>query len=441
MRVFTSKYEPIELAEQPFASGGEGAVFNVITAPRHMKDICVKLYHIKNSTTNQDSKKQKEREDRIKYMVMNPPSTIRGENFMLGWPMEWVINQHGSFLGFVMPLGFSGSKELVVLTSTTLSKKLGKEWQDRYDRSLGKKALLSRLKLICNISIPVHILHSTGKYVLKDFKPQNVLVTKEGKVTIVDMDSIQISVGNRLLYPGTAATPDYIPPEYYNHGVGKKEYHLIHQSWDMFAVGVVFYQLLFGLHPYTITPKMQLEEGSNSTSQNISSNLFPFGKNAHLVEVRPKLHDKFNVLPKDIQDLFIRTFTDDFGNRPTAESWGRIIYKHIIVAEQLEPVHSREKNNTVTTDIGKTATAEPNNIVNDLNDKNEGEGYTSKVAEFFGSIGCLGSIVCSIAGLFLGYDEEGLSGALGFAFLGGIVPAALFGFIAAIIDNNHKKSK
>ena len=174
MKVFTSKYEPIELAEQPFASGGEGAVFNVITAPYHLKDVCVKLYHVKNSTTNQASKKQTEREDRIKYMVMNPPSTIRSENHMLGWPMDWVIDQHGSFLGFVMPLGFSGSKELVVLTSTTLSKKLGKEWHDRYDRSLGIKSLLSRLKLICNISIPVHILHSTGKYVLKDFKPQNV---------------------------------------------------------------------------------------------------------------------------------------------------------------------------------------------------------------------------------------------------------------------------
>ena len=79
---------------------------------------------------------------------------------------------------------------------------------------------------------------------MRDFKPQNVLVTSDGKVTIVDMDSVQISVGNKLLYRATAHTPDYVPPEFYNLGVGKKEYHIISQSWDMFAVGVVFYSEL-----------------------------------------------------------------------------------------------------------------------------------------------------------------------------------------------------
>lgn len=334
MRVFTSKHEPIELAEKPFASGGEGAVFKVKTASRHLKESCVKLYHVSKKTSNREIVKNREREERIKYMVNNPPSAIRGENFMIGWPMDWVTNQQGIFIGFVMPMGFTGSKELVNLTATTLNKKLGQEWQERYDRSLGKKALLSRLKLICNIAIPVHILHSTGKYVLRDFKPQNVLVTSDGKVTIVDMDSIQISVGNKLLYRATAHTPDYVPPEFYNLGVGKKECHLISQSWDMFAVGVVFYQLLFGLHPYTITPIIQQDGGENSTSQNISSNLFPFGRNAQLIAVRPPLHDKFNVLPKNIRDLFVRTFTDDIGNRPTAESWGRIIHKVVIEAEK-----------------------------------------------------------------------------------------------------------
>lgn len=361
MRIFTSKHEPIELAEKPFASGGEGAVFKVKKAPNHLKDTCVKLYHVSKKSSNQEIGKNREREERIKYMVNNPPSTIRGENFMIGWPMDWVTNMQGTFIGFVMPMGFTGSEELVNLTATTLSKKLGQEWQKRYDRSLGKKALLSRLKLICNIAIPVHILHSTGKYVLRDFKPQNVLVTSNGKVTIVDMDSIQISVGNKLLYRATAHTPDYVPPEFYNLGVGKKEYHLISQSWDMFAVGVVFYQLLFGLHPYTITPRIQPDGGENSTSQNISSNLFPFGRNAQLIAVRPPLHDKFNVLPKNIRDLFIRTFTDDIGNRPTAESWGRIIHQTVVDVEKVSHQSLGKKDNQSSVAVNTEVSLSPSN--------------------------------------------------------------------------------
>lgn len=335
MRVFTSKREQIVLEEKPFASGGEGAVYKVISSPRLLKDVCVKIYHVKNNASAQDLKKQKAREDRIKYMVNNPPPQIRGEGYLLGWPLEWVTDQRGTFLGFVMPLGFAGSIELVNLTAFPLSKKLDKEWQKRYDRSLGKTALLSRLKLMCNIAIPVHLIHSTGKYVLEDFKPRNVLVTKEGKVTLVDLDSIQISSGNRLLFPGTAATDEYRPPEYYMLGMNKNANLSLDRSWDMFAVGVVFYQLLFGIHPYTVTPKKLKESGENSPSQNIASNLFPFGKNAKLVEIIPKPHENFKRLPKELKDMFVQTFSDNVVNRPTAASWGKLIHKVVVDEESI----------------------------------------------------------------------------------------------------------
>lgn len=446
MRVFTSKHGPIELAEKPFASGGEGAVFIVKTAPYHLKDTCVKLYHVSKQNNSREQGKNREREERIKYMVNNPPSTIRGENFMIGWPMDWVTNQQGLFIGFVMPMSFTGSKELVNLTATTLSKKLGKEWQDRYDRSLGKKALLSRLKLICNIAIPVHILHSTGKYVLRDFKPQNVLVTSDGKVTIVDMDSIQISVGNKLLYRATAHTPDYVPPEFYNQGIGKKEYHLISQSWDMFAVGVVFYQLLFGLHPYTITPRIQQDGGENSTSQNISLNLFPFGQNAQLIAVRPPLHDKFNVLPKNIRDLFIRTFTDDIGNRPTAESWGRVIYEIIKKAEGKDSdrgvVSGYAGNFTnIQTNICNRSCNESNfekkenkiNQVSSQEEKRQKRKVSNVIENVAVSFGCLGFLVWPICG----YYTMGLGGILAGLFVAFIANAIFVG-ISEWINENTK---
>lgn len=326
MIIYTSKFEKINIAASPFASGGEGAIYKVESAPSHMQNVCVKIYHA--HVVN------KQREERIKFMVANPPSQIRGEGFMLGWPMDYVTDDSGKFLGFIMPLAFPDSKELVNLTATTLSKKLDKEWQERYDRSLGKKALLSRLKLICNIAIPVHILHSTGKYVLKDFKPQNVLATADGRITICDMDSIQIAEGGNLLFPGTAATPDYMPPEFYSKGIGKKAGDIISESWDSFAIGVVFYQLLFGIHPYVVTPKEEQDDGANSISSNISSGLFPFGINGDMVKIRPKLHDKFMMLPQGLQDLFTRTFDEQEMDRPNAEEWGKFIHNIVTSTDE-----------------------------------------------------------------------------------------------------------
>ena len=335
MLIYNSKHELIELAESPFASGGEGAIYKVVSAPGHLHDVCVKIYH--SHVLN------KQREDRIKYMVANPPSQIRGDGFMLGWPIDYVTDENGKFLGFIMPLGFSGSKELVTLTATKLSKKLDTEWQERYDRSLGKKGLLSRLKLICNIAIPMHILHSTGKYVLKDFKPQNVLATADGRITICDMDSIQIAEGNKLLFSGTAATPDYIPPEFYTKGIGTKSSDIISKSWDTFSMGVVFYQLLFGIHPYVVTPKEEQEDGSNCISSNISSGLFPFGDNGDMVRVRPKLHDKFLLLPQKLQDLFVQTFSDNEKERPSAEEWGKYIHT-IVKSSNVETIGGKPSN-------------------------------------------------------------------------------------------------
>ena len=319
MTIYSSKHETIVLPENPFASGGEGSIYKVEYAPSHFQNVCAKIYH--THIVN------KQREDRIKYMVANPPSQIRGESFILCWPMDYVTDADGKFLGFVMPLGFSDSKELVNLTATTLSKKLGQEWQRRYDRSIGEKALLSRLKLISNIAIPVHVLHSTGKYVLKDFKPQNVLATADGRITICDMDSIQIAVGNKILYSGTAATPDYMPPEFYSKGIGKKATDVISESWDTFAMGVVFYQLLLGIHPYVVTPKVEQNDGANDISHNISTELFPFGNNRNMIKTRPKLHDKFLVLPAEFQNKFTRAFSNNPNNRPSAKEWGEYIYK------------------------------------------------------------------------------------------------------------------
>lgn len=324
MEVYTRNRERIVIADNALSSGGEGEVHLITSSSSQYKNSCVKIYYQKKRTPQLES--------RIKFMAENPPQRIVGNGFMLGWPQEAIYDRGNKFIGFIMPLAFSDSKQLVYLTTPKVSAKLGQEWHNKYSQDpkcsleQRKYALLSRLKLLHNIAIPIHLLHGTGKYVLKDFKPQNVLVTHDGRVTIVDMDSIQIIDNGKLLFPGTAATDLYIPTEFHTRGVGKMQNVPLEKSWDYFALGVVFYQILFGLHPYVVTPKYLKDANSNEISQNISSDLFPFGGNKHQIQSYPPLHNKFSALPPNVQKLFIRCFSANPDQRPSAEDWGKEIH-------------------------------------------------------------------------------------------------------------------
>lgn len=324
MEVYSPKYGKITLADVAFSSGGEGEVRKVISPPAGLYNVCVKVYY--------KSKRTPERENKIKFMVQNPPQQVQNNSFLIGWPLDYVTDDSGQFLGFIMPLAFADSRQLTTITTPKMPKNLAKVWYDNYDRAQGKRSLINRLKLINNIAIPIHYLHSTGKYVLRDFKPENVLFTADGKITIVDMDSVQICEGSRLLFAGTTATPNYMPPEYYMKGVGKHPTHVLKKSWDGFAMSVVFYQVLFGLHPYVVTPHVQHDANCADIYQNIADNLFPFGPNRHKVASYPAPHKKFEVLPEELKQLFLRSFTDNAVLRPEAADWGKIVHKHVVAA-------------------------------------------------------------------------------------------------------------
>ncbi len=336
MLVYTKNREQIVIADSAMSSGGEGEVREIITAPSRFANSCAKIYYQKRRT--------KQLEEKINYMTKNPPAKVVGNGFMIGWPIASLYDSSLRFLGFVMPLAPKGSKQLVNLTSLKISKKLESEWHIKYDRTLGKKSLIARLKLINNIAIPVHLLHATGRYVLKDFKPQNILVTHTGQVTIVDMDSVQITEHGKLLFPASVATDGYMPPEFYTDNVGHDITIPILQSWDLFALGVIYYQILFGLHPFVVTPWMQKDDSSNEISQNIAQGLFPFGSMAHKVRGYPEPHNNFKIIPLNLQNFFKRAFSNNPSSRPSAEEWGKAIHailastKHDIVPSEQKPI-------------------------------------------------------------------------------------------------------
>ena len=316
----TSGKQTVTIEDKPFASGGEGAVHKIMS-PASYKGYCAKLYFHQHRT--------KRREQKIEFMVKNPlPDTrgLRQGGCIICWPTE-LLYQHNRFVGFIMPKAFDHSTHLYALCTPAV-RKLPTVWHSKYDRTTGS-GIEARLKLCVNIAAAINFIHSQGKYVFVDLKPQNILITDDGRISLIDLDSIQIAHNSKVLFPAQVATPEYVPVEG-NHINPSRD--IIPESWDRFSLAVVFYELLFGLHPYAASYQGRYKD-SSSVADSIKNGLFVFGSKKTHVYSRPPLHDNFSRLPDSIQRMFLRAFDDGHANpllRPKAEEWGRLIFAEVI---------------------------------------------------------------------------------------------------------------
>lgn len=310
-----SKGNSITISDKPFKAGlgGEGAVHPII-APKTLANYCVKLY-----------KRPQGREQKLKFMIANPPTKLQDNSYMICWPKE-VVYEHGKFVGFMMPVAYPGHSKLYDLCLGKIPSTAPKHWAALFDRASGA-GVASRMKLCVNVAIAVYSIHCMSNYVLVDFKPQNVLVSPDGKIALIDIDSLQISQGDIVLYPGRVATREYSPPEAAEWDMKKR----INRSWDEFSLAVVIYQVLFGLHPYTATPQGQYED-RNTLDQKISSGLWVHGPKARFIKMKPPLHNNFSLVPQSVQILFQNAFDSNPNARPSAEKWGKTIYDEVAKA-------------------------------------------------------------------------------------------------------------
>lgn len=339
-KTVSSNFELLETPDQALGKGGQARVFKIQT--KGYDDFCLKKF-----IREEDAKKNY---DRIVYMIQNPPQNIMGsKSFRICWPTAFAYDSQKNFIGYIMPLAFPESRDLKILEvyspkpiSQQARYKKYPDWFDKYEIDTDE-GLKNRMKMLCNWAIAIYSIHATHKYVIIDLKPENVLATSSGKISIVDTDSFQISENGRILFPGTAFTPGYFPPEGKNIKKNKAPFPI---SCDCFAAAVCFYKILVGVHPFGGMIKKAPYNQIETEEDAINAGLFAFGDKKQFLDFPAfNLHKHFENFPLAIQHLFKRAFGSNINARPTMDEWGKTLHEAIVsnsvsVRTVIKPTHS-----------------------------------------------------------------------------------------------------
>ncbi|KAI2489694.1 protein kinase [Fragilaria crotonensis] len=112
-------------------------------------------------------------------------------------------------------------------------------------------------RLVREVASALAFLHGIG-VVHADLKPENLMLSSEQAsdsiVKLVDFGCTQIPGGDNQ---STAFTPAYAPPETFHKKEASEPFE---PPMDMWALGVILYIMLVGLHPFVLTGNLTDEE-------------------------------------------------------------------------------------------------------------------------------------------------------------------------------------
>lgn len=264
--------------------GAEGNVYKIDD------NTVAKIYHNKDRLNA----------DKLLTLKSNIPSdpSVNKNHISFTFPIDLVCDDDHHIIGYTMHF-VNNAKTLIEVYNPKLRKRNGIKIDLRF-----------LYVMAINLCAVMEVLH-LNDFVVGDLKPQNVLVTKEGLVTLIDIDSIQIK-HNDEYYVCSVGTVDTTPPElmYSNFkDIIQEKYH------DNFRLGVLIYLILLGEYPF-----IDLNNLSKSKKDNILELNWvltqPFDDN-HLV----------NSVSESLPVLFKKCFSLDYKGRPSATEWKKVLIK------------------------------------------------------------------------------------------------------------------
>ena len=284
--------ETISLTNK-LAASGEGSVWVTDQSSK-----LAKLYH----------QVTPERLEKLETMLVYPPvdPKLAPNHITYAWPESLLRNKQGKIVGFLMPR-IVGASELIQVYTPLKRKelKLAIDWHYLH-------------VVAYNLALAVHNLHEEG-YVLGDIKAQNILVNSRGLVSIIDTDSFQVRHPlTGKLHHCLVGSPDYTPPDLLGKDFSQTEQN---RSHDRFRLGVIFYQLLFGVHPFA-DGKWLGNDDPPELQDCLRQGLWPYSGDAYLKPGRYTI--PLDIVHPSLKACFLACFNDghrDPQHRPTAEQW------------------------------------------------------------------------------------------------------------------------
>jgi len=107
----------------------------------------------------------------------------------------------------------------------------------------GRLDIMESVSIMQQVCLALEAAHTEG-VVHRDLKPQNIMVDKQGKVSVMDFGIARsIEFGGMTQTGALIGTPEYMSPE---QVLGEK----VDARSDLFTLGIIFYELLTGTMPY-----------------------------------------------------------------------------------------------------------------------------------------------------------------------------------------------
>lgn len=274
--------KPLSLQKSDMlAHGGEGFVYKLSINPHYLIKVCM------DETLN-DPHKQSAFCDRLNAMLALEECR-KADN--LAWPQMPVFDEANKAIGFVMPR--ATGRTLRALYAPCQVKRFFPGW----DR-------LQVTKVALNLVNAVQML-ARHRVLVNDFNPDNFLIDKFGKVTLIDCDSFQIpGAGDKQnTFLTRTFTPEYTAPEL----LFKPELFNCERTPEQvrFSLAVVIFMILMsGLHPYA-------QCGGSDPVENLKSGKCPLDKSSG-VRLPVGWYKSVSWLPESLKEYFVKMFVDGY---------------------------------------------------------------------------------------------------------------------------------